>query len=217
MWVGPTTEFEIKEEGLHHLLELRDRKQGAILLGAHLGSFAVLRAMSQEKDLPVNVVMYRGNAPRFNKVLKEIAPISESRIIEYDPSEATSILAVRQCIERGEFVSFLADRTPPVDTGKHGGIMTPFLGKEAAFPQGPWVIASLLGCPVLWTCGLRTGKGRYRVMAGPLADHVLLPRGGREESLKKYVSGYTTVLEELCLERPFQWFNMYDFWYEETN
>ena len=86
LWSGPANDFTIEEEGLHHLVQLRDRKVGAILLGAHLGSFAVLRALSQDRGLPVNVVMYRDNAPRFNTVLKELAPNSEFRVIEYDPS-----------------------------------------------------------------------------------------------------------------------------------
>ncbi len=217
MWTDSTAGFEIEVEGLHYLLEQRKRDRGAILLGAHLGSFAVLRVLSQERDLPVSVVMYRENAPYLNRVLRELAPRSETRIIEYDPSDSTSIIAVQRLVEDGEFVAFLGDRTPPGDPAAHRITMAPFLGKMAPFPQGPWIIASLLGCPVFWTCGIRTGKGRYRVMARLLADQVVLPRGRREESLKKYLSAYTTTLEALCLEQPFQWFNFYDYWQKEQS
>ena len=40
---------------------------------------------------------------------------------------------------------------------------------------------------------------------------VKLDRKNREASLQAYVDNYAKVLEEICLEYPYQWFNFYDF------
>ena len=50
---------------------------------------------------------------------------------------------------------------------------------------------------------------------GKGAERIDLPRGRRDELLRECVARYTAVLEEFCLEQPYQWFNFYDFWQED--
>jgi len=214
-WSGSFDEFEIDMQGFEEVRAYLNRGQGVLLLGAHLGNFGMMRVLGEEHGRPIHVMMYRGHARRFNAVLREWAPTSDLRVIEYDPASPASILEIKKCMDRGELVGLLADRVPPGTAGNRRVLRTSFLGSDASLPQGPWIIGSLLECPVFFVCGLRTGKNRYRVMARRLAERIELPRAKREDHARVYMARYTAYLEELCLEQPFQWFNFYDFWQEE--
>ncbi len=214
-WLGSFHHFSVEVEGFTPIINFGDAGQGVILLGAHLGNFGMLRVMAQSRKQPVNVLMFRGAAPMFNTMLTEMAPESAVRILEYDPGSPASILEIKRRIDAGEQVALLADRPPPGARDGQRVAEAPFLGHDAPFPLGPWIIASLLQCPVFWVCGLRTGKGRYRLTARLLAERIDLPRGRRDELLGECVARYTALLEEFCLEQPYQWFNFYDFWQED--
>ena len=60
-------------------------------------------------------------------------------------------------IEQGELVIMAADRIPIGNSNRVS--KAPFLGKEALFPQGPFILAGLLRCPVFtFLCLKRQGK-----------------------------------------------------------
>ena len=123
------------------------------------------------------------------------------------------IFALKELIERGEYVALLADRPAPYGSPRLTEL--PFLGGKAAFPQNPWILASLLECPVYLVTGLRTRLRHYRVRVRKLADRVELPRRTRATAITGYMQVYADHLAEICREFPYQWFNFYDFWRPE--
>ncbi len=86
-----------------------------------------------------------------------------------------------------------------------------FLGSPAPFPEGPFILASLLECPVYLLFCLKTDE-RYDVHLVPLANPLKLPRQTRRADLQIVVERFAQKLEELCLAAPYQWFNFFDFW-----
>jgi len=89
--------------------------------------------------------------------------------------------------------------------------LAPFLGAPAPFPQGPYLLAHLLDCPVYLMFCLREG-GKYRLHFEPFAERIALPRRGREAALAALAARYARRLEAYCLTAPEQWYNFYDFW-----
>lgn len=89
-----------------------------------------------------------------------------------------------------------------------------FSGREAPFPAGPFILASLLKCGVVTLFAVREGN-RILIKCEPFADEVKLPRRGREAELSRLASLWAQRLEAEALEHPAQWFNFYDFWHEE--
>ena len=62
----------------------------------------------------------------------------------------------------------------------------PFLGELAFFPQGPYILASLLKCPVY--IGFAIHKGRdYILSIQDYATQVILTRKNREEQIYEYI------------------------------
>jgi predicted LPLAT superfamily acyltransferase len=184
-----------------------------LLLGAHLGSFEVMRALGKAYQLPINVVVDFSNAEKVNGVLRSLAPDMQTNLISLGDDPLTAMLAIRAAIERGELVAILADRTPEVTRGKRERIvMANFLGAPAALPTGPWLLAHTLRCPVYFVAGLYTKPNRYALHLEVLAEHVKLDRDDRAGALARYSQAYASMLETYVRMAPLNWFNFYDFW-----
>lgn len=213
-WCGRADDFEMRLDGTEHFRPLIERKQGAILLGAHLGSFDALRALADRWGVTVNILMSTGHAPRINRVLRELSPQTTVRVIEVDPTSSRSVFELKACLERGELVAMLGDRVGSAPRTRV--VEVDFLGGRAAFPPGPFVLASRLDCPILLMVGLRVRPRVYEIFVELLADRVVLPRADRPARLHTLVQAYAARLESYCLRAPYQWFNFYDFWADET-
>src|SRR5262249_13596380 len=155
-------------------------------------------------------VMSTRHAPRINRILRELNPKAALRIIEVDPTSSRSVFELKACLERGEFVALLADRAGSGSRTRN--IEAEFLGRLAAFPVGPFVLASRLDCPVLLMIGVRVGPAAYEVFAEPFAERIVLNRSERSATLHELVDAYAGRLEAYCFKAPYQWFNFYDFW-----
>jgi predicted LPLAT superfamily acyltransferase len=96
----------------------------------------------------------------------------------------------------------------------HGGrsVTVDFLGHQAAFPQGPWLLAGLLKCPINLLMCLKKPSGQYRVTLEPFTHAVVWKRSDREQVIHQWATRYAERLSHYCLEAPQQWFNFYPFW-----
>ena len=215
LWFGSIDEFKVEIYGREHMKALVESKSGALLVGAHIGSFDVLRVVAREANIPVNVVMHSANAERINDAFEALDPELNVRVIDFDPSSAMAGFEIRNCVERGEFVAILGDRVRP--GGKSRVAYANFLGKRAAFPQGPLLLPQVIRIPAILTIAIRTGPRAYDVYLEPLADGHPVPVGRREEIIQERVEHFAARLEHYCKKAPLQWFNFYDFWAEVEN
>ena len=84
------------------------------------------------------------------------------------------------------------------------------MGQPAPFPQGPFILASILRCPVDLLFALRQ-QGKLHIHCEPFAE-VLLPRAERQQALQQTIDRYAERLEHYALQSPLDWFNFFDFW-----
>jgi predicted LPLAT superfamily acyltransferase len=199
--------FDIEVVGDKALLESLKGQRGALLVGAHLGSFEVLRAMGRGKiGLRVAMLMYEQNARKLNATLAAINPKAMQDIISLGKLE--SMLEVRDKLDEGYLVGMLADRSLSDDATHE----VDFLGDPAAFALGPWRMAAMLKRPVFLMAGLYLGDNRYQLHFEPLADFSQVERGERDAAVKAAVQAYADSLARLCKLAPYNWFNFFDFW-----
>lgn len=199
--------FELRRTGQEHVDRLMAAGQGAIILGAHFGSFEALR-VGAEDDFPLSVVAYFENAQKSNAILKAVDPDFARRVINVEPNSINHVLRIRDRVRNGEMVGILADRLMPGEAG----VAVNFLGDAAVFPTGGFELAAVLGCPVLLTFCIGRDPNLYDVHCEVFSEQLELPRFGREQALQEVVQGYAKRLEEYVRLAPDNWFNFYDFW-----
>ena len=215
VWSGALDRMRLEHDGSGGLFELAEKGQGALLLGAHLGSLDLMGLIARRHDLKVNVVAFQQNAERINAFLRSLGG-EHVRMIPLDPGSVQTVLALRACIERGEFVAIMADRVPP-GAGEGRTLRASFLGDEAHFPIGPFRLAAALGCPVNLAFCLHAGDARYTTVMRPLAPAARVPRAERDAWMRELLGRYAAQIEATCRRHPYQWFNFFDFWGEEAS
>jgi len=192
----------------------RAEGKGQLILASHLGDIEACRAMAQQvSGLVINALVFTDNAQRFRAVLETIAPDAGVNLLPVSNIGPETAILLQQKIDAGEWVAIVGDRTAV--NRQRGGVSrvvwSDFLGQPAPFPQGPFVLASALRCPVMLMFALRE-QGMLRVYCEPFADPLLLPRATRQQALQAAVDRYAQRLEAYALKAPLDWFNFFDFW-----
>ena len=199
--------FDIDIQGLEHINPLIEAGGGVFLMGAHLGSFEVIRAIGRQvPGLHVAMVMHEDNAQKINKMLAAIN--SEAALDVIPLGRIDSMLKVQDKLDAGMLVGMLGDRT----LGDEPMTSVDLLGAPAAMPIGPFRMAALMRRPVVFMVGLYLGGNRYRVHFETLVDFTDVPRGQREVAVQQAIVRYAGLLNHYCREAPYNWFNFFDYW-----
>ena len=203
---GHHAAYEISLEGEALIRDVAG-SGGALLFGAHMGSFEVLRTLAdRQPGLKVAMAMYEENARKVNAVMATAAPRDPPEIIALGHVDA--MLRIRERLDAGALVGVLADRT----LGAEPSMPVNFLGATAQLPLGPMRAAALLQRRVLFMLGLYRGGCRYHIVFEPLADFRHVSRAGRAEAVECAIVRYAQLLERYCRSDPYNWFNFFDFW-----
>ncbi len=185
--------------------------RGALLMGAHMGSFEVMHSLGRRRHgLKVSMAMYEENAHKINSTLAAINPRVKSDIVSL--GRIDSMLNIAERLDHGAFVGVLGDRTlgrEPVQT-------VTLLGERAYLPTGPMRAAAILRCPVFFMAGLYRGKNDYHVVFERVADFSGTLAGVRNVAVHSAIDRYAATLDRYCRAYPYNWFNFHDFWRNQS-
>ncbi len=188
--------------------------QGKLILAAHLGDIEASRALAQvEAGLVINALVFTDNAQRFRQIIEEIAPQASVNLLPVSHIGPETAMLLQEKLDAGEWVAIVGDRVA-VNTQRGGErrvCWSQFMGNLAPFPQGPFILAAALRCPVILMMVLRE-QGKLRIHAENFADPLVLPRATRQQALQEHIDNYARRLECYALRSPLDWFNFYDFW-----
>ncbi len=186
---------------------MQARGDGCMLLGAHLGSFEIVRFLGHAARAPrVSLVMYEEGTKTLNAALNAINPNLAMRVIAL--GRIDSMLQLERALADGEFVGILGDRI----IGNESTVTCPFLGAPARFPDGAFRIAALLKRPVVLMLGIYRGGNRYDIHFETLADFSQVDRARRDDAIEDALRKYVGRLEHYCRLAPYNWFNFHDYW-----
>ncbi|MDB5809425.1 MAG: Acyl-CoA synthetase [Betaproteobacteria bacterium] len=199
--------FDVRVHGEELLAELTQSGHGCFLLGAHMGSFEIIRALGRRNTAArISLVMYAENAKKFNSVLAAINPDLALQVIEL--GRIDSMLKVEAALNGNEIVGMLGDRTFQGE----GTANCRFLDEDAQFPSGPFRLAAVLQRPMVLMFGLYRGGNRYEVYFERLVNAWPASRADRNRTLEDAQRAYVARLEHHCRSAPYNWYNFYDFW-----
>jgi predicted LPLAT superfamily acyltransferase len=209
-WAGVRSDENIRHVDPDAYAEVMSSECGGVFIGSHLGNLEALRALGGlKKGLTVNALVFTQHSLKFMQFLEEANPEAVKHIIQVDTLGPESVIRMQSKIEGREWIAMVADRTSIARAAR--SINCEFLGQTAQFPEGPFILASLLSCPVYFLFCLKK-DGKYEVYLEKLADPLELPRATRQEDIEQAVKKFASLLEEHCLAFPYQWYNFFDFW-----
>ncbi|MEZ9422837.1 glycosyltransferase family 2 protein [Vibrio lentus] len=213
-WKGDFSVDNLTIHGQNQFESMVENQQGVLILGSHLGNIELCRALGRRhSNIKINALVFTEHAERFNSVMKAVNPQSDLNLIQVTSMGPDTAILLQQKLEQGEWIVIVGDRT---STSKESrSVWAEFLGKEAPFPQGPFMLASVLKAPVFLLFGLRDdsqSKPHFNVYFEHFSDKIELPRKTREQSLQQVVQKYADRLEHYTLKAPLQWYNFFNFW-----
>jgi predicted LPLAT superfamily acyltransferase len=210
LWSGLFNPAGVKHVEADSFREHIAARRGGLIVCCHIGNFDLCRVLgNQIAGLKITVLIHTRHAERFSRMMAQINPASALNLIQVtELSPATAILLAQRVAE-GEFIVIAGDRIPVSPRPRVA--YARFLGAWAPFPVGPYILASVLQCPVFLIFGLRIGQS-WEIHLEKFRDAIALPRPQRERLLAELAGDYALRLEYYCRRAPFQWFNFYDFW-----
>jgi len=209
-WTGGLQLSDVDFENFEAYTALQEAGRGGLIIVSHLGNAEVSRALETRfREGKITFLVHTRHAEKFNRLMHEESPRSAVSLIQTTEIGPDTAIFLKQKIDAGEMVVIAGDRTPA--SGSSRVSSAPFLGKSAPFPEGPFILAAVLKCPVLLLFCLKE-KSRFRIIFEPFSDVVDMPRARRREILSDLTRRYAERLEFHCLTTPYQWFNFYDFW-----
>ena len=158
------------------------------------------------------MLVHTKHAQVFNQMLEQINPASGLNLLQVTEMTPATAMLLADKVAQGEFVVIAGDRIP---VAAHPRVVqAQFLGQTAAFPIGPYVLASILQCPLVALFSMRSAQhGGSEIHFELLREVIRLPRKGRDAVLAELAEEYAARLQTHCVRAPFQWFNFYDYWY----
>ncbi|RHW75792.1 acyltransferase [Colwellia sp. RSH04] len=218
VWLGNIDIDSINYVNYNLFEELLFRKQGALIVGSHIGNLEICRALSSKKtDAQFNVLVFTEHAQKFNDFINGLNDQAKVNLIEVSEMGPDLAILLQEKIDQGEYVVIAGDRTSTTVAGRV--IYNDFLGKKAPFSQGPFILAGILQCPVLMMFCLKTKsaeKQQYDLIFEQLSTGVQWNRKTRDSELNKLVAIYAKTLEKYCSKYPLQWFNFFNFWQRDN-
>lgn len=214
-WSGRVSMQDVVYHGREQVEPYLEKRQGVLMLGSHLGNLEVCRVIAfLNGKATINVLVHTRHTQKFNQVMNQYAGgNAEVNLIQVSEVTAATAMMLQDKIEQGEFVVIAADRVP-LSSGRTS--QAEFLGATANFPQGAFILASLLKCPVFTLFCLKQ-QNKHHIYFDHFSDGLIFSKTQRQAGIAKCMQDFAKVLQRYCLIEPLQWFNFFDFWQQDDD
>jgi predicted LPLAT superfamily acyltransferase len=204
---GEFKRFRVTVHGKEILHRQIESNRGSILLGSHLGSFEMLRALGvMQRSVPLKVLMDTVHNQNITRFFDALNPMVAETVIA--PDRPDTLIRVKESLDAGSLIGMLGDRV----SGGDKTTQCQFLNAPATFPAGPMLLAATMHCPVILFFGLYRGENCYEIYFERFADEITLDRDHRAEDIQLWMQRYAKRLEHYARLAPYNWFNFYPFW-----
>ena len=202
---GGTKHFSFSFDNEHHLRNALAEGHGVLLLTAHVGNWEAAGQLLSRLEVPINVTGFDKETPEIRAVLDQSSRAKFKLLpLTGSPTDTIPLVAA---LRRGEVVAMLGDRA-------YGSPSTsiPFLGGNASFPVGAYVMAAIARAPLIHVFSQREPGGHYRFVGFPPQYPEMPPRDERDPYLRACAVRFAGDLESIVKRDPLQWYNFFPFW-----
>ena len=196
--------FRIETEGEEHFHELSARKEGFLLLSAHIGNYEIAGYTLTSERKRLNALVFAGEKASVQRNRGRMFEGKNINMIALN-EDMSHLFEINQALTDGEIVSMPSDRI----NGSQKCIEHEFLGAKAKFPLGPFSVATAKGLNALAVNVMKTSLKGYKIFITPLPYDKQAPR---QEQIKQLSKAYVAELEHRVRQYPEQWYNFFEFW-----
>ena len=196
--------FTFNFDGRHNLLAIADQKKGGLLLSAHIGNWEIAGHLLRHIDTKLNIVMFDGERENIKQYIESVTGKMSVNIIVIK-NDLSHIFEISHALKNNELVCMHADRF--VEGNKT--ITTKFLGDDAKFPLGPFLLAARFRVPVSFVFAMKETTFHYHFFASTPKNYLNLDR---ETGALQVLNDYVHEMEDKVKRYPEQWYNYYNFW-----
>lgn len=198
---GLRNKFTYEFDGVEILYKLLEEKKGGVLISAHIGNFEIAEHFFSEIDLDcqINLVTTDLEHSVIKEYLESVSIKSSIKFIIVR-DDLSHIFEINNALSNNELICFTGDRY--FEGTKC--LTAPFLGQEANFPAGPFLIASRLKVPVVFVYVMKEPNLHYHLYAREANT--------KHRDEKGLLNAYIESVESMLKKYPLQWFNYFEFW-----
>ena len=203
---GLRNRFTYEFDGIERIENLLKKKQGGIMISAHVGNFETAAHFFEDLDSESLISLVTTDAEHANikSYLESVTSKSKIKFILVK-EDMSHIFDIKNALDNGELVCFTGDRY--FDGQKT--LTANFLGEDTRFPAGPFLLGSRLDVPVLFVYVMKETRKHYHLYARTAE----VKKRDAPALLESYLNSVDWILKKY----PLQWFNYYNFWNTKEN
>lgn len=201
---GITNRFTFHFDGEENLRQIVALKRGGLLLSSHIGNWEVAGHLLKRLDTRINIVMFDGEHQQIKDYLTAITGKPNVHIIVIR-NDISHIYEISEALKNNELICMHADRF--IEGNKT--ITTEFLGEDARFPLGPFILAATFKVPVSYVFAMKESSLHYHFFASSVHEYGHLKK---DAIIRDVLKDFTAEMENKVRAYPEQWYNYYNFW-----
>lgn len=211
-WLGTDKNADIKGEviGREKLLKLVNSGKGIILITAHVGNWQ--SALAKLDFLPVKVhALMQYDQQAAAKHFFDLGKKKRTFEIINADTPFGGMIEATAALQRGEVVTIMGDRFV-----KGTSSTVNFLGAPAQLPNGAYTLAACVKSPVVIFLAAKTSRKTFQLKVWDVFYPQFQTRDKRQETLDDCCQKFADCLDKYIKVFPYQWYNFFDFWKQET-
>ena len=194
--------FEFDHE--HYIEEIMAGGKGGILISAHMGNYELAGYYFNRLPVRVNIVMVDNEQQQIKEYLESVMHDRSKMNIITIKEDMSHVYEISTALQNNELIALHADRFVAGSKTITGN----FLGKDAQFPMGPFVLATAFKVPVSYVFCFKDNAMHYHLSSSKPVEYT----GNKKETIPAALADYIKELEAKVKQYPEQWFNYYNFW-----
>jgi predicted LPLAT superfamily acyltransferase len=202
---GIDNKFTYEFDGEDNLRQIVKGGRGGILLSAHVGNWEAAGHLLRRLETRINVVMYDGEHQQIKDYLQKVTGGRNLNVILIRP-DMSHVYAMGEALQKNELICLHADRF--LEGNKT--MVANFLGEEAQFPQGPFLLSSSFKVPVSVVFAFKESATHYHFYGSTLLERS--SEESKTDFIDRLLSIFVYQLEQKVKMYPEQWFNYFNFW-----
>ena len=200
---GLKVPYTIFFDGEHHFSDMIAGGKGGMLISAHIGNWELAGYFFKRLPIKLNILMYEGEHEQIKQYLAGVMQERNLNVIVIK-DDFSHIYEISNALRNNELVAIHADRF----VAGSKTIKGMFLGSEANFAMGPFVLAATFKVPVSYVFSVKESATHYHLYASAPKEY----RDNKKIAIPQALADYIKELETKVRQYPDQWFNYYEFW-----